>query len=215
MGWLVRRVVVMWVILSAICAGVVGIVRANGGQDRLQAMGFGVCDGEPCFRGIKVGVSWNEAERLSQDAIQIGPPMVFILSDINEGLEVVIHPSEDGKTAEWITLTAYSPTAGMQLSAAELVLHFGYPCGVHVLVDDNGIRGIVLIYPQIQARVYAEAQGLSLHSPFRSIDIWNGSNQLDFCKVKTNQEVDGPWRGFTSVDMYLARNRRDLDQSRR
>jgi hypothetical protein len=51
MEWLIRRVIVMSLILGVMCAGVVGIVRANAGPDRLAALGFGVCDGGGVLAG--------------------------------------------------------------------------------------------------------------------------------------------------------------------
>jgi hypothetical protein len=141
--------------------------------------------------------------------------MVFDLSHIDNGLEIFVQATEDGKTAMLIGLTAYSPSAESQLTAADLVQHFGYPCGVQVIPDDSGINQVVLIYPQIQARIFLETQGLSLDSRFKAIEIWDESNQVNFCTDRTNDEFNGSWRGFTSVDVYLTRNRRDFGPRRR
>jgi hypothetical protein len=47
MLWLLRRILVVWAIMTLMYAVVAVSVRLNRVPDRLQALGFGVCDGEP------------------------------------------------------------------------------------------------------------------------------------------------------------------------
>jgi hypothetical protein len=45
MVWLLRRTLVLWVGLTVICSAIMLIARLNRAPTRLQALGFGVCDG--------------------------------------------------------------------------------------------------------------------------------------------------------------------------
>jgi hypothetical protein len=203
--WLIRRTVGIVLILSAICAGVVGIVRANGGQDRLQAMGFGVCDGEPCFRGIRVGMPWSEAQRLSLDATESGPPIDFVIDENGKNTPVSVYPSDDGKTVLGIVLNVrslYPP-----LSAADIVLHYGYPCRVEYIASSTG-GGAILVFPKLKSSINLPDFRLSLDSSVAAIPI-SESRDSNPCSDGKREER-GPWRGFTSAEVYLARNRSAL-----
>jgi hypothetical protein len=69
MRWLLRRVLALWLI-SVVLGGMVALlVRLNREPGPLQALGFDVCDGEPCFRGIKVGTGWKEAKSRIPDLV--------------------------------------------------------------------------------------------------------------------------------------------------
>jgi hypothetical protein len=210
MGWLVRRAMVMWVILIVICAGVIGIMRANAGQDKLQAFGFEMCNGEPCFRGIKVGMPWSEALRLSQDATEVGPPIVFDFSKVGEGVDVAIYPSDNKKAVEAIIL-ATSRTY-YRLLAKDIVQHFGNPCRVELKGDRNGVYGAELVYPRLKAGVLLQEFRIATDSKVWAITIKN-YYESDACFGPPELQVDS-WHGFTSVDMYVAPHRRALGLTR-
>jgi hypothetical protein len=61
--WLIRRTIVVWLILLVMCGAVALVVRLNREPGPLEALGFDACDGEPCFRSIKVGMDWVEASQ--------------------------------------------------------------------------------------------------------------------------------------------------------
>jgi hypothetical protein len=66
------RIVALWLSLVAMCGAIVVTVRLNRTPDRLQTLGFDVCDGEPCFRGITLGMAWEEVRRRLPDAFEGG-----------------------------------------------------------------------------------------------------------------------------------------------
>jgi hypothetical protein len=204
--WLVRRALGVGLILIAICAGTVLVARANGGQDRLQAMGFGACDGEPCFRGIKVGMRWSEAKRVSPDASEIGLPIVVNFDGMDETVVVYNYSSGDGKTVLGTILETNS--FNTRLSVADAVRHFGPPCRVELDNDYLGRSGAVLIYPRLKSRVFVVGFRFSLDSTLYMINI-SEPIDTDPCSG-VESEYSGPWRGFTSGEVYLARNRRAL-----
>jgi hypothetical protein len=51
MNWLLRRVLALWLILAVMFAATLLIARLNRTPNTLQALGFDLCDGEPCFWG--------------------------------------------------------------------------------------------------------------------------------------------------------------------
>jgi hypothetical protein len=208
MGWLVRRAFVVWLILVVICAGVVGIVRVNGGQDRLQAMGFGVCDGEPCWQGIRVGMDWEEAERLGHDAVQIRPRMYFGFSTVTESINVQIDPTENGKSVLGIALEVSSIAPQLSITTADIIRLFGSPCLIAMYDDFPDIQYSMFIYPQLQAGFYLRSSRLQLDSPVGWVTI-SKPTEPNAC-MDRKRDQNSSWRGFTTVQIYSARNRRAL-----
>src|SRR5688572_23445239 len=66
--WLVRRVSLISAVLLIIAVGVVVIARVNRSPNRLQALGFDVCEGEPCWRGIRPGMDWETVRNMFPNA---------------------------------------------------------------------------------------------------------------------------------------------------
>src|SRR5258707_15320662 len=101
MIWVIKRVLVLWLTLAAICAAVIGMGRLNPAPDVLQTLGFAVCDGDPCFRGIKVGMTWDDAQRNWPPASGVNDP--------SNNYTMAIVPSGDGKIVWqiWIENEAY------------------------------------------------------------------------------------------------------------
>jgi hypothetical protein len=216
MAWLIRRACVVWAILLAMCAGIVGIVRAQGGLDRLQAMGFGVCEGEPCFRGIKVGMDWAAARRLRSESsgkVAEDSPLLIFVPDKNTGNAIVVNPTEDGKTVSSITFESNSSPTSWP-SAADVIQRFGYPCGVFIAAwNEDGTGGIFLIYPKMTTYIAVQDSRLSLDSPSWSLIIQERNSAYISC-LASSKEYKGPWYGFTLLkDVYRARNRRALSIS--
>jgi hypothetical protein len=205
MAWLLRRALILWLILGVMCAGVAGIGRASGGQGKLQAMGFGVCEGKPCFRGIKVGMSWRETARLMPDATEIGPPIIFNFGSADEAVIVLVYPSDDGKTVWGIVLEGNSLNS--RLSAGDVVQQFGYPCRIELSADYIG-GAAMLVYPHHMSSLFVNDFRLSADSSVWAIAISEPIGS-DPCS-RAQKEQSGPWRGFTSGDVYFARNRREL-----
>src|SRR5579871_3583374 len=63
MMWLIRRLLIIWLTLAVICAGVLLAGRRNAGSPVLRTLGFDVCEGKPCYKGIKPGMEWASAQR--------------------------------------------------------------------------------------------------------------------------------------------------------
>src|SRR5579859_2849533 len=63
MTWFISRLLFLWLTLVVICAGVLFIGRRNTGSPVLRTLGFDVCEGKPCYKGIRPGMEWATAQR--------------------------------------------------------------------------------------------------------------------------------------------------------
>src|SRR5437762_2570935 len=96
MMWVIKRVLVLWLVLAAICAAVIVVGRLNPAPDVLQTLGFSMCEGDPCYRGIKPSMDWNEA--ISQW------PTVGTVSDPSDTYVISLIPSDDEKVVRGISI---------------------------------------------------------------------------------------------------------------
>src|SRR5947209_1308196 len=81
MRWFIGRAALLWLTLIGLCIAGVMLSRADSGPDTLQQIGFDVCGGEPCFRGIKAGADWRQV-------MPIFPPAVDTERDFMRGLRI-------------------------------------------------------------------------------------------------------------------------------
>jgi hypothetical protein len=151
--WLLRWVLAVWLLLSVIGGSVLLIARESPAPGRLQGLGFGMCDGEPCFRGIKVGMDWGEARRLVPDVTASRSGITFSFEGIDEHVTVFVSPSRDKKTVSSIRLEA--DLSSSPPSVADLVQYLGYPCAV----KPGGLSWTTLLYPRVGTLSQAMGHG--------------------------------------------------------
>jgi hypothetical protein len=210
MLWLMRRILMMWVALALISATVLLIARVNHAPNRLQALGFDVCDGEPCFRGIKPGMDWAEIPKRLPSVKYDGRFLVLTVNrmDIQR---VLFQPSTDNAKVEAIhfgpeKMKVYPITPGA------MVARYGPPCHINLVEMNSRLLAFETRYPGILVR-YGNAGDptrvdvrLQFNMPAYEFQLTELKPTL--CKgISTNS---GLWHGFASANMYHARNRRAL-----
>lgn len=213
MVWLFRRTFVVWLILSAISASVVLIARANRAPDRLQAIGFDVCEGDLCFRGIKRGMAWEQARNRIPEAFPANNALVI---PILESANVYIISSRNKAQVENIATVGIQQIA-RPLSAGEIVARYGAPC--YLVFHRNASSEIQMHYPNLVISLNAEIAPsyvtiayyrVELSTIVYSIQVSRGRypNPCGNGAYDSDNESGGPWYGFTSNDVYRARFRR-------
>jgi hypothetical protein len=150
-------------------------------------------------------MDWREAQRLSQDAMEAGRIIRFVINDNIGEVAVEILPTRDGKKVWGIRLEATSPDS--RLLAADVVQHFGYPrnAGLHIVYTEGSVS---LCYPGLESEFLIQDSRLALYLPAVTITLSEPIASY-ICPDAASEEF-GPWRGFASGEVYLARNRRDL-----
>jgi hypothetical protein len=218
--WLIRRILVILVILAVIATSTILIARANPAPDRLQALGFDVCDGEPCWRGIKLGMEWQQAKRLLPEAIEQTERLPYHLTLFvrNPGLQKIkIWTGRDGKTVEAITASPeeYDETLPPFIMAGDAVVHYGLPCRVESAFHPDGSMGqLQLIYPKVLVLTIYPQQSMRLRVD-SAVDLLITGNEEGYRMVGCDDSVGHqihPWYGFTSGRVYELRTRRIFDR---
>jgi len=202
MRWFLKRVLIGWLALIAVCVAGVMIGKLDHAPDTLQALGFVVCDGEPCFQGIKPGMNWNEARKRLPETAVSGKHLVWPVKMMNIEV-VIISPSRDGSSVQEISIIGSG--SFFPITAGQIVAHYGSPCGVSM----EG-AAITLLYPTLTINVADSGLNrpnnfqLQVISPVSELDILIKISAHESCNSSTGM-FSGVWHGFTSTNVYLKR----------
>jgi hypothetical protein len=190
-----RLTALILVLCAALTAVALGIGRASAATAALDAAGFDLCDGEPCFRGLVPGHSaWAQA---SGGAI-IGEAESFVefvywgrnkaaaeyVSDVYGGALILVRLTAVGKA---------------QLPAGEFILRYGRPCAV-----GYSYARLVLLYPTLRVEIDAAGGYVTAASSAANVTLQAIQGVYDICP--TVGVI--PWRGFASQARYVALARR-------
>jgi hypothetical protein len=205
--WLLERVITIWVIFASFSAGVVLIARANPAPDKLAALGFGMCDGEPCWRGVRWGMDWAEVKRELHDFRDHGQYLELLIDSIDID-RIALGPSANGEKLEMITV-GYKSQYPRSVTAGGIVLRYGIPCGARVQYSGGQAVEMILFYPEV-AITLRDPSGDPSDPHQLGIDI-DSSAYIFFDmtgRSPCDSSADDPWRDFTFADVYLSRQQR-------
>jgi hypothetical protein len=201
--WLVRRVILVMLVLAVLCAGAVVVARVARPPDRLQALGFEVCDGEPCWRGVKPGMAWATVRVMFPNGrvgtSVLGQPHLMIDIDSAESSHAYIY--SDGATIERIVI--WRDHFPLPVTPGEIVARYGSPrCVVIGGFNSVPIFDSTMLYATLRVSShlpysYERAQQrysfrVALDVPVQSLSFQRGAGSI--CAGQSVFVL--PWRGF-------------------
>ncbi len=161
----------------------------------LQSLGFGVCDGQPCYKGIIPGkTKWADVERM------LGQQANSIMVDTGDGgtLWIAQDPNQPLLTNK-VTFI-HQTSAGVSASAyrlGDLINLYGQPCG--------GMRytvyGLLLMLPKgVQITIGYDEDRVHPRLYLTDFEI----TALDVCQFRSNsaQLLVVKWSGFRNVHYF-------------
>jgi len=186
--------------------GAILVGRANSQPDQLQALGFGLCNGNPCYRGLTPGMTGWDKARKAATALGFEGNSAYLQLD-NE------------VTAHWIvsiekalsdslpvrSIEADDPPMGERDSyAGEVIALFGPPCGIEFLA----VPGTYWIsYPTLPVELGNHT--LDAFAPIHSILLIDPTEESDLLghALCGQSEPNHPfeyyrWVGFASNQKY-------------
>jgi hypothetical protein len=215
-------VLVLSLLLATLTAGVRAYSQSRPEDSSVILYGYGLCDGSPCFLGIKPGVTtWDEAQKVVRARhpnatfddpiimIESGNMLVYIEKHASGMIRVIAFESDNAK-----------PTL------STMIAKFGVPCyvGIYLInclggqcpVDyielhyDTGFVGLNMAPTNSSPSI--EVDRLSLDWPVDQILLSTQYTApktpqacLKLLNEGTNAEISTPWFGFASLPRrYLA-----------
>lgn len=224
MRWLLTRTLMLWLALIALCAVGIWIGKLDRRPDGLQMLGFDRCDGEPCYRGVRLEMDWREAQQRIVDARVESRDHVLDPNSADDFLSVPINSGdlENIELTLWKNHRVKRMTVNainvLPVTVGEVVTRYGIPCKVtlwhyqplkYYYGAKPGFGLITLAYPNLEVGVYVLASGpqnpndvrLALDAPVKMFTILN--NELS-CRAQST-DVIGTWSGFTTGEVYQRR----------
>jgi hypothetical protein len=221
MRWFILRALGLWFISLTITSAVVLGVRSDPESPTLKAVGLSLCGDAPCFRGLKVGSSWEEVEKRFPESKLYSGYRESTYRELPMNIDGVdkafFSRSEDGKTVQHITLNhdermLFPQT---QITAGGIVARYGAPCLVLIWQVSPDSGPAILIYPELQ--VYVDTRILNLRTGSSEyhllpttpvMETWvSQSGSLGLTCDSPMGEYMGHWHGFISSDLYVSRFR--------
>jgi hypothetical protein len=217
------------VILSAVFAALLLSVRINA-QSRLppnslQSLGFDICNGKPCFRGLVPGrVSKDVAATVLAEFAVLDPTYGYWQAF--DGNKLYFNTSDVGIVSE-IVVTLAKP----QVTLGTVIAAYGIPCNVSIYpiqcntyLSCSGWASMSFDYDAMHVGIILSAgtstvdrlspdlsiSGLSLVDPSQFL------RDADTCHLYHPDEIGSlktPWLGFTSIEHYVqfAKDKREND----
>jgi len=209
MKWFIKRLLVICGTLSISCAAAVVLGRLDHSPSKLQTLGIDVCDGAPCFRGIRLGTTWKIARNLFPEGIMDQG----YLKNINiDGMHYIwFHPSLDNTAVDEISILTEQVDISLPFNAKDIIVQFGIPCRVYLAARDGVPDQVIyLFYPRVVVSfdiVMNDTSRLQWNSPALNFVI---SNRPQANCNNGIAEDYGPWRGFRSAEEYRQHNLKDM-----
>jgi hypothetical protein len=215
MKWLFKWLLASWGTMALTCATVVLCSRPAYAPSKLQSYGIDICDGEPCYRGLKPGTAWTKVKELFPE--RAAGQHIELPFDVTGLGHVAINASRDTTVVKDISIySVLADNPPLPFGAGDVIAQYGLPCSIGFNRENSVPDVMILIYPNVLVVVDLAGQnpsdharfGLRFNSPIKYIYIIKNG----FTCSNTPSAISGPWRGFTSANVYRQRNLQDMAQ---
>ncbi len=192
-----RRVLIGWLVIVALIGGMLLDARAASRPGDLQGLGFGMCDGRPCFMGITPGLTtlpdamaYLEKNGGRNEALgfqySVGERRVqYALGE----LTVILDYSPETLVVQ--TLNVMLPGVAVQVKVGDVVRYWGLPCGFSR--ESMRFTRFVLAYPYL----YLD---LGYADQWIGPGTWVHSIGINPSVVPCDGAI--PWHGFVQSEWY-------------
>jgi hypothetical protein len=214
---LLRGAVLICFALATISASAIMIGRRNAPPGDLQQLGFEDCDGDLCFRGLKLGMVWDQTGWKETQRLFVDP----------WAGDYGITPIQGVSAANVITLKGITVTSGLSrkplpVTLGALVARLGSPCRVafNFYTNTSQVESIQLWFSTLTVAIRLARSTdvpLRLDTATDSLLIsrhgflsQEGANR---CAEPPDQFIQN-WQGFTFVQVYQTRSRRTYPVAR-
>jgi hypothetical protein len=206
MRYLARLAINLNVALLMLVLGVVLIGRASNPRNSLQALGFDLCNGIPCYMGMTPGVTaWLPVKNFMTERGALDDPgkeyLEFTFAD-----EHISAGAPNG--AKYLTSISLHDQRDIQANSTlgDVLSLLGVPCGI----GSEYFPGTVTVYyPTATVNVLPERQQLTPDARVINVEL------IDFKPTAINDDArlcgrqgQAPWLGFATLSYYDAHGAR-------
>ncbi len=188
-----RLTMMLCLLMTSIVGGAVLYARTRSSPGELQALGFGICGGRPCFMGITPGVtSWQDAREVlekngGQQLSMDGTYATYSIGNVRVDVNYL-----DNTDSVYALFVMGEHGTSLQATARDTLSYLGLPCAFYLDVEST--PQLSLTYPHIFLMASLADPRISPVTPINYIGIQAGRA---YCNVSV------PWLGFTKSSRYL------------
>jgi hypothetical protein len=227
MKWLILRTTTLCIALAIVTFAVSVGVRSYPEGSELEALGFSLCNGKPCYLGIVAGnTKFEQATHLftkygelvdensKYPRIKLGNAESWISAkgDLDETYSDLV-----------VSISTYFHPSGPSLGS--IIQKYGAPCSIAIYpmqcntyLSCSGWAYLSLQYQSMAVGVDLQRQARSIDRidpglRIKGIELVDSSKfrtQLGLCHFYRQDEISSsqtPWLGFTSIDRYTNFNK--------
>lgn len=194
----IHAVVMLFLVLAILCLIVITLSRLVAPPDELQTLGFGSCEGEPCYRGIVPGITrWSDAKaRFATDTN---------LSVDSSGVEIIASDVRTRLLSDLSRDRVTSVEGIIAVPAGAIIAHYGLPCRVRLEFYGNDDWAMQMQYPSLTVIISLLAShrvGARSHAVFITL---GADHYLMGTQLKARNECGGTlnWKGLTTIKRYV------------
>jgi hypothetical protein len=184
-----RSIVIMWLAIAALIGSALLIGRAKPPRDNFRALGFDMCDGRLCFRGITPDVTkGSEARGILRKLATSYSPIVdrYFIGQIR--IEMDVDPQTDIVGNLQIMNGTPVPLA---INIADFVQRRGLPCGIWL--NEGSVGDLNFIFAHERVLIKSPHLRITPSTPIEMIEITN---------EPANCGIGRSWPGFTTFQRY-------------
>lgn len=195
-----RHVIAIWVVAILLLGAVLLYSRLSSPPNDLEALGLGLCDGQPCFMGIIPGVStWEDVTPILKRFDDLDTYGLFASGRLKD-----IYINITSSTSRIITSVEFVPVmnnGNLGVSLRAIMQGLGAPCVVGFLRENSHPR---LIFPAMSADVLLDRARLTDAALADYLLIIPKNDAVQRCTNTSMSLIR--WKGFAALGHYLRRN---------
>src|SRR5262249_43288004 len=135
--------------------------RLDQTPNALQQLGFAQCGSDVCFRGIRLGADWQAARALLPEAVQAENTLIVPINSETIGSIILVKDAVNEKVAtiNFRPADSSQPYGLSTISAGNLIVQYGTPCGLVLYYGNSGPVGVAFDYPTLRVETYGWTDG--------------------------------------------------------
>jgi hypothetical protein len=202
---LARLLISICVTITALICGAILVGRGHSEPSTLETLGFGTCQGKPCFIGIAPGVTkWDGLkENVAQkQEVRSVFSLVSIDQEIDFGTEHFLGSVRNDISPSIVTIMVIATLPDKRvIRLRDVVQIYGFPCAV-----SSGVTGheLLLMYPFMNIKSETPNNRLDIEAPIDRITMVNGDVTAPQYKTQCTlvKKTQTAWIGFASLENY-------------
>ena len=202
---LARFVITLSLTLTALIGGAILVGHDHSEPSTLETLGFGTCQGKPCFIGIAPGeTKWDGLKASLPQKQEVRSVFSLVSNDqeIDFGTQHFLGSVRNDFSPSIVTIMVIATLPDKRvIRLRDVIQNYGFPCAVSSGVSGNEL---LLMYAFMNIKSQTPNNRLEMEAPIDRITMVNGDVTTPQYKAQCTlvKKMQTPWLGFASLENY-------------